>query len=44
LEKGWKVKVAILAKRELLKPENKLLRVSDPEYAKLAEFMIKLSE
>lgn len=44
LEKGWKVKVAILAKRELLKSENKLLRVSDPEYAKLAEFMKKLSE
>lgn len=37
LEKGWKVRLAALVKKEILKGNDKVLAESDPEFAKIVE-------
>lgn len=37
LEKGWKVRLAALVKKEILRGNDKVLAESDPEFAKIVE-------
>lgn len=37
LEKGWKVKLATVVKKEILKGSNKVIDKNDPEYRKIIE-------
>ena len=37
LEKGWKVRLAALVKKEILKGNEKVIAESDPEFVKIVE-------
>ena len=42
LEQGWKVRLAVTVKRDILKGTDKVISIDDPEYERVVELFKKL--